>query len=228
MFRAGSMETENVQGKKLPVKNGGVCIYCGSDGGADGLGSEHIIPFSLGGNTELLNASCRACEGITSYLDGYLANAVFGDFRVHMDLQSRIRPCQGWSKRHADLSSHCWRSREATLFFKAANTNARSRNTALTQRRKKSRLCSESSGHGTSQSPEGSRCSIFHLRVFASSSYAVSREQGWRGIADHPKLGFGGTYAIDIIAERNCNGQSAGQLDASPGSLSVAAFRRTP
>ena len=31
------METENVQGKKVPVKGGGVCIYCGWDGGELGL-----------------------------------------------------------------------------------------------------------------------------------------------------------------------------------------------
>lgn len=69
-----SHAAENIQGKRYgPV---GECIYCGSDGGADGLRSEHVIPFSLGGNTELLVASCRKCEGVTSYLDGYLARAI--------------------------------------------------------------------------------------------------------------------------------------------------------
>jgi hypothetical protein len=53
------MEVENVEGKKEPVKCGGECIYCGSDGGEFGLGHEHIVPYSLGGNTELLGASCR-------------------------------------------------------------------------------------------------------------------------------------------------------------------------
>ena len=47
------------------------------------------MPYSLGGNTELLDASCSDCEGITSYLDGYMANAIFGHLRVHIDLQSR-------------------------------------------------------------------------------------------------------------------------------------------
>jgi hypothetical protein len=83
------MESKNVTGKKEKVKGGGVCIYCGWDGGEAGLRSEHTIPYSLGGNTELLNASCSRCEGITSYLDGYLANAVFGHFRAHMGFQSR-------------------------------------------------------------------------------------------------------------------------------------------
>src|SRR5580704_17653738 len=83
------METEYVEGKKVPVKGGGVCIYCGWDGGEDGLRDEHAVPYSLGGSTELLNASCSDCEGITSYLDGYMANAIFGHLRVHMSVQSR-------------------------------------------------------------------------------------------------------------------------------------------
>ena len=82
------MKSENVAGKKVPVKGGGVCIYCGWDG--DGkLHDEHVVPYSLGGNTQLLGASCSDCEGITSYLDGYLANAIFGHLRVHINLQSR-------------------------------------------------------------------------------------------------------------------------------------------
>jgi hypothetical protein len=82
-------ETENVARKKVPVKGGGICIYCGWDGGEAGLHDEHAVPYSLGGNTELLNASCSDCGAVTSYLDGYLANAIFGHLRVHIDLQSR-------------------------------------------------------------------------------------------------------------------------------------------
>lgn len=84
-----AMEIEDVAGKKVSVKGGGVCIYCGGDGGSEGLHDEHIVPYSLGGNTILLEASCSDCEGITSYLDGYLANAIFGHLRVHLGLQSR-------------------------------------------------------------------------------------------------------------------------------------------
>ena len=83
------MEVEAFKNKKEQVKGGGVCIYCGWDGGEDSLRSEHIVPYSLAGNVELLGASCRRCEKITSYLDGYLANAIYGHFRVHVDLQSR-------------------------------------------------------------------------------------------------------------------------------------------
>lgn len=41
-------EIEDIQGKKYPSFGRG--IYCGSDGGADGLRDEHIIPKSLGSN----------------------------------------------------------------------------------------------------------------------------------------------------------------------------------
>lgn len=79
----------DIQGQRVPVEGGGRCIYCGAEGGADGLRNEHIIPYSLGGNTELLAASCSACERITSYLDGYLANSIYKHVRVHSDIQSR-------------------------------------------------------------------------------------------------------------------------------------------
>lgn len=83
------METENVAGMKVPVKGGGVCIYCGWDGGEAGLHDEHVVPYSLGGNTVLLKASCPDCGSETSYVDGYMANAIFGHLRVHIGLQSR-------------------------------------------------------------------------------------------------------------------------------------------
>jgi hypothetical protein len=82
-------ETEDVAGKRVAVKGGGVCIYCGSDGGTEGLRDEHAVPYSLGGNTVLLKASCTDCMAITSYLDGYMANAIFGHLRAHLGLQSR-------------------------------------------------------------------------------------------------------------------------------------------
>lgn len=81
------MAFENVQGRKFdPI---GRCIYCGSDGGLDGLRTEHVVPFSLGGNAELPEASCSKCERITSYLDGYLAKRVFYHHRIHAGTQTR-------------------------------------------------------------------------------------------------------------------------------------------
>jgi hypothetical protein len=81
------MEFENVEGKK--VEGFGVCIYCGCDGKEHKLSSEHTMPYSLGGSTEILEASCDMCGAVTSYVDGYLARAVFNHFRVHQGLPTR-------------------------------------------------------------------------------------------------------------------------------------------
>ncbi len=67
----------------------GRCIYCLSDGGAARLRREHIIPRALGGNAEILQASCSDCEAKTSHVDGALANAMFRDLRIYLRLQSR-------------------------------------------------------------------------------------------------------------------------------------------
>lgn len=75
------------QGIKIP--GCGSCIYCGSDGGRHGLRDEHVIPFCLGGRAVLLAASCAACEAATCKLDGYLANRVFRQLRIFMQLPSR-------------------------------------------------------------------------------------------------------------------------------------------
>ena len=54
------MEGVDIQGKIYP--GFGRCIYCGSDGGTDGLRDEHIMPYCLGGNAVIEKASCKACE----------------------------------------------------------------------------------------------------------------------------------------------------------------------
>jgi hypothetical protein len=77
----------DVQGQRYPGY--GRCIYCGGDGGHEGLRKEHIIPFSLGGNALIDEASCRKCEGILNTVDTYLARRVFYEYRVHAQLQTR-------------------------------------------------------------------------------------------------------------------------------------------
>ena len=79
----------DIQGKKIVLPEGGTCIYCGANGGAGGLGEEHVVPYALGGKTTLSNASCNGCSAITSYLDGYLASATYKYLRVHSGVQSR-------------------------------------------------------------------------------------------------------------------------------------------
>lgn len=69
----------------------GRCIYCGSDGGANGLRDEHIVPFALGGNAVLPKASCSDCEAIISYVEGFVGRAVFGLMRSFHEIQRRKR-----------------------------------------------------------------------------------------------------------------------------------------
>jgi hypothetical protein len=66
----------------------GRCIYC-TNHGSDGLGDEHIVPFSLNGTRILPQASCHTCGKVTSYLDGFLARSVFYQFRTHAGIRSR-------------------------------------------------------------------------------------------------------------------------------------------
>jgi hypothetical protein len=83
------MEFENVAFKKEKVRGGGVCIFCGVDGNERKLTDEHTLPYALGGDTELLEATCDVCAAELSYVDGYLARSVFHHLRVHMGLHSR-------------------------------------------------------------------------------------------------------------------------------------------
>ncbi len=87
MANQSGPDWEDIQGRKYPGY--GRCIYCGSDGGADGLRDEHIIPYSLGGNTEIENASCRDCERRINPVDTHMAHAVFGEYRIHAGVQTR-------------------------------------------------------------------------------------------------------------------------------------------
>lgn len=80
---------KDIQGHKFPAV--GRCIYCGSDGGDDGLRSEHFLPEALGGRAQLLGSSCADCEKITSYLDGYLARRTYYDFRLANDVRGKKR-----------------------------------------------------------------------------------------------------------------------------------------
>src|SRR6185436_305115 len=45
----------------------GFCIYCGSK---ENLSDEHVVPFGLGGNAILPEASCHSCSAITSAFEG--------------------------------------------------------------------------------------------------------------------------------------------------------------
>lgn len=81
------MEWQDIQDMRYPGY--GRCIYCGSDGGSDGLRDEHIIPFSLGCNTYIEKASCRECERKINPVDTHLGRSVFGQHRIHAGVQTR-------------------------------------------------------------------------------------------------------------------------------------------
>jgi hypothetical protein len=66
----------------------GSCIYCGS---TKELSDEHIIPFFLGGNVVLPDASCGSCAKITSKFERICANSMTHPLRARMNLQTRRR-----------------------------------------------------------------------------------------------------------------------------------------
>jgi hypothetical protein len=78
---------EDIQGKRFPGY--GRCTYCGSDGGADGLGEEHVVPLSLNGETVIDGASCKTCEALISPADTYLGKSVYWHFRLHTGANTR-------------------------------------------------------------------------------------------------------------------------------------------
>lgn len=78
---------DNIQGRRYPPV--GKCIYCGSDGGPKGLSDEHMIPFSLGGDAVLPEASCAVCATETSKIELYLARHIFHGLRSHVGAPSR-------------------------------------------------------------------------------------------------------------------------------------------
>lgn len=65
----------------------GECIYCGARDVE--LTDEHIIPFSLGANVEIVDASCKACAAITSEDEKELGRKVLFDYRLHLGIQTR-------------------------------------------------------------------------------------------------------------------------------------------
>lgn len=77
----------DIQGQKYPGY--GVCIYCGSDGGADGLRDEHIIPLALNGNAIIKGASCTTCEKKINPADTHLAKDVFWNYRLLTGAKTR-------------------------------------------------------------------------------------------------------------------------------------------
>jgi hypothetical protein len=79
----------------------GRCIYC-FEGKDEALSDEHAIPFSLGGNSVIENASCEKCKLAIEPVDRHIARTVFGQHRVHAGIQTR-RPKERPTKLPADF-----------------------------------------------------------------------------------------------------------------------------
>jgi hypothetical protein len=68
------------------ISSKGVCIYCGRNDTR--RTDEHVVPFSLGGQHVLLDASC-ACADITKRFEQDVAREMWGDARNSFNAPTR-------------------------------------------------------------------------------------------------------------------------------------------
>jgi len=81
---SGTTISQLMQTRFAPV---GRCIYCGST--SSQLGDEHIIAYGLNGNAVLPEASCRACEKVTSQIEKSFLRGVAWPMRARFGFQTR-------------------------------------------------------------------------------------------------------------------------------------------
>lgn len=67
-------------------KTKGRCIYCGIR--SNDLSDEHIVPYSLGGQHVIKQASCKKCAAMTSKFERKVARDLWGDARIAFDAPS--------------------------------------------------------------------------------------------------------------------------------------------
>ncbi len=84
------MDTDDIlrgklRGDSITLPPVGKCIYCGA---SSNLTDEHIVPYSLNGNTVLPKSSCKRCAKITSKFERHVARHMFGVFRIKRDYQT--------------------------------------------------------------------------------------------------------------------------------------------
>ena len=78
---------------KVKSADVGECIYCHRKPPEVTLTDEHVIPFAMGTDVYLANASCDDCAEITSKIERHFARNFFGHLRIHANIQTR-RPNQ--------------------------------------------------------------------------------------------------------------------------------------
>jgi hypothetical protein len=69
------------------IASKGACIYCGKKDVP--LTDEHLVPFSLGGQHILEDASCHACADLTKRFEQDVAREMWGDARTSYNAPSR-------------------------------------------------------------------------------------------------------------------------------------------
>jgi len=68
----------------------GRCIYCGANGERVKLTDEHVIPFALGGNLILPQASCKKCaKVINETIERKCLRRMFGPLRLRLNYPTR-------------------------------------------------------------------------------------------------------------------------------------------
>jgi hypothetical protein len=70
---------------KIPSR--GACIYCGETDRP--LSDEHVLPYALGGEHILLDASCMKCADITKKFEQKVARDLWGDARSSYNARTR-------------------------------------------------------------------------------------------------------------------------------------------
>lgn len=74
------------RGEGRSIQGFGRCIYCGAIGD---LRREHVIPYALGGNIVILDASCKTCAEITGAFEGHCAGRIYGALRGVLNFPTR-------------------------------------------------------------------------------------------------------------------------------------------
>ena len=69
------------------ITSKGACIYCGRKDTV--RTDEHVVPFSLGGQHVLLDASCNSCADITKRFEQDVAREMWGDARKSYNAPTR-------------------------------------------------------------------------------------------------------------------------------------------
>ena len=74
---------------RVKLADVGECIYCRRKPPEVTLTDEHTIPFAMGTDVYLANASCGDCAKITSKIEQHFARNFFGHLRIHSKVQTR-------------------------------------------------------------------------------------------------------------------------------------------